>query len=77
MALIRIEHEDFDLQVSCGNFDAIYAEATQNIVSEALWATYKCSPDASPMFCTNDADAGVSLGKRVFFFVNADYGVFI
>ena len=77
MALIRIEHEDFDLQVSCGNFDAIYAEAAQNIVSEALWATYKCSPDASPMFCTNDADAGVSLGKRVFFFDNADYGVFI
>ena len=77
MALIRIEHEDFDLQVSCGNYEAIYAEAAQNIVSEALWATYKCSPDASPMFCISDTDAGVALGERAFFFDNADYGVFI
>ena len=77
MALIRIEHQDFDLQVSCSNYDAIYAEAAQNIVPDALWASYKCSSDVLPQFFIEDADPGVPLDKRAFFFDNADYGVFV
>lgn len=77
MALIRIEHQDFDLQVSCCNYDAIYAEAAQNIVPDALWASYKCSSDVLPQFFIEDADPGVPLDKRAFFFDNADYGVLV
>lgn len=81
MALIRIEHEDFDLQVSCGNYAALMAAAGANVPAESLWAHYSCrcpGGSAEVQFCESD-DGGefVPLGRRAFFFDNADYGVFL
>ena len=77
MALIRIEHDDFVLQVSCGAYDALYAEAKRNIAEDALWASYACSDQVEPQFFSADDAEGVPLDKRAFFFDNADYGVFV
>jgi hypothetical protein len=77
MALIRIEHNDFVLQVSCGAYDALYAEAKRNIAEDALWASYACSDQVEPQFFSADDAEGVPLDKRAFFFDNADYGVFV
>ena len=77
MALIRIEHDDFVLQISCGAYDALYAEAKRNITEDALWASYACSDQVEPLFLSADDAVGVPLGKRAFFFDNADYGVFV
>ncbi len=77
MALIRIEHDDFVLQISCGAYDALYAEAKRNITEDALWASYACSDQVEPLFLSTDDAVGVPLGKRAFFFDNADYGVFV
>ena len=77
MALIRIEHDDFVLQVSCGAYDSLYAEAKRNIAEDALWASYACSDQVEPQFFSADDAEGVPLDKRAFFFDNADYGVFV
>jgi hypothetical protein len=60
MALIRIEHDDFVLQVSCGAYDTLYAEAKRNISEDALWASYACSDQGEPLFLSTD-DAKVRL----------------
>ena len=77
MALIRIEHDDFVLQISCGTYDALYAEAKRNITEDALWASYACSDLVEPLFLSADDAEGEPLGKRAFFFDNTDYGVFV
>ena len=71
MALIRIEHDDFVLQVSCGAYDALYAEAKRNITEDALWASYVCSDQVEPQFFSADDAEGVPLDKRAFFFDNS------
>ena len=77
MALIRIEHEDFDLQISCRDYASLYEEASRNIPSAALWADYKCVDGITPLFYKSDDAQPEVLGNRAFFFDNADYGVFI
>ena len=59
MALIRIEHDDFVLQVSCWAYDALYAEAKRNIAEDALWASYACSDQGEPQFFSADDAEGV------------------
>lgn len=77
MALIRIEHDDFDLQISCRDYASLYDEASRNIPPAALWADYKCADGVTPQYLESDDAPPEALGKRAFFFDNADYGVFI
>lgn len=77
MALIRIEHDDFDLQISCRDYASLYEEASRNILPAALWADYKCADGVVPLFLESDDAPPEALGERAFFFDNADYGVFI
>ncbi len=77
MALLRINHEDFEVQVSCGNYNTIYAEAERNIPANALWATYSYSEPVESLFFQEDDGLGMPLGKRAFFFDNSDYVIFV
>ncbi len=78
MALIRIEHDDFDLQISCGNYAAVWRTAAANVPVASLWAEYRCSVGATPQFSESDGGGAFEpLGRRAFFFDNTDYGVFL
>lgn len=78
MARIIINHEDFELQISCSSFNAVYEKALQNIGIDELWANYTYTEDVDASFYKSDDTAdGEPLEKKAFFFDNTDYGVFI
>ena len=77
MARIVVEHEDFELQISCSSYELLYDKAKKNIGESALWAKYSFSKTVDVSFYeTEDLHNGKPLKTQAFFFENTDYGVF-
>lgn len=82
MELLRLEHQDFVMNIECTKFDAIWRKAKGNVGEEHLTSTYSWSDGVvSVERLGEEGKSSESILKDVrapaIFFDNADYPIWI
>ena len=55
MKLLTIKHADFTMTIECGEFDAIWTKAKNNIGEQALHSTYSWTKGVMSVTLITDA----------------------
>lgn len=76
MDLLRIEHNDFTLQVDCDKFREIWNKAVANVHEPNLYSKYDWS-DGVESVCINNLPIEKNTEAHAIFFDNADYPLWV